>query len=49
MDFEPLIEKKRARLVDIEEAMSAEDFYSDQRQAAEVSQEYNFIKKLLEN
>ena len=49
MDFEPLIEKKRARLVDIEEAMSAEDFYSDQRQAAEFSQEYNFIKKLLEN
>jgi len=49
MDFEPLIEKKRARLVDIEEAMSAEDFYSDQRQAAEISQEYNFIKKLLEN
>jgi peptide chain release factor 1 len=49
MDFEPLIEKKRVRLVEIEEAMSAEDFYSDQRQAAEVSQEYNFIKKLLEN
>ncbi|MCH2061501.1 MAG: peptide chain release factor 1 [Verrucomicrobiales bacterium] len=49
MDFEPLIEKKRVRLVEIEDAMSAEDFYSDQRQAAEVSQEYNFIKKLLEN
>jgi len=49
MDFEPLIEKKRVRLVEIEQAMSAEDFYSDQRQAAQVSQEYNFIKKLLEN
>ncbi len=49
MDFEPLIEKKRARLVEIEQAMSAEDFYSDQRKAAEISQEYNFIKKLLKN
>ena len=39
MDFEPLIEKKRVRLLEIEQAMSAEDFYSDQRQAAEVSQE----------
>ncbi len=49
MDFEPLIEKKRNRLVEIEQAMSAEDFYSDQRHAAEVSQEYNYIKKLLVN
>ena len=49
MDFEPLIEKKRVRLDEIEQAMSAEDFYSDQRKAAEVSQEYKFIKKLLEN
>ena len=49
MDFEPLIEKKRNRLIEIEQAMSAEDFYSDQRHAAEVSQEYNYIKKLLAN
>ena len=49
MDFEPLIEKKRNRLIEIEQAMSAEDFYSDQRHAAEVSQEYNYIKKLLVN
>jgi peptide chain release factor 1 len=49
MDFEPLIEKKRNRLIEIEQAMSAEDFYSDQRHAAEISQEYNYIKKLLVN
>jgi peptide chain release factor 1 len=49
MDFEPLIEKRRSRLGVIEQAMSAEDFYSDQKKAAEVSQEYNRIKKLLAN
>ncbi|MFP6874946.1 MAG: peptide chain release factor 1 [Verrucomicrobiales bacterium] len=49
MDFEPLIEKKRNRLAEIEQAMSAEDFYFDQRRAAEFSQEYKYIKKLLAN
>ena len=49
MDFEPLIEKRRARIGEIETEMSAEDFYSDQKKAAEVSQEYNRTKKLLEN
>ena len=49
MDFEPLIEKKRNRLAEIEQAMSAEDFYLDQRRATEFSQEYKYIKKLLAN
>lgn len=49
MDFAPLVEKKRARLTEIETAMAEENFYSDQKRAAEVSQEYNYIKKLLEN
>ncbi len=47
MDFEPLIEKKRSRLTELEGIMSAEDFYSDPRRAAEFSQEYNHIKRLL--
>ena len=49
MDFEPLIEKKRERQAEIEEAMAAEEFYTDQKRAVEVSQEYTHIKKLLAN
>ena len=49
MDFEPLIEKKRNRLAEIEKEMSGEDFYSDQKRAAEFAQEYKYIKKLLAN
>jgi peptide chain release factor 1 len=49
MDFEPLIDKKKERLEELEAIMSAEDFYSDPKQAAEISKEYNYIKKLLEN
>jgi len=49
MDFEPLIDKKKERLAELETVMSAEDFYSDPKQAAEISREYNFIKKLLED
>ena len=49
MDFEPLIDKKKERLAELEGIMSAEDFYSDPKQAAEISREYNYIKKLLED
>ncbi len=49
MDFAPLIDKKRARLTEIEGEMAKDDFYSDPQRAAEVSQEYNRIKKLLTN
>ena len=49
MDFEPLIDKKKEKLDELEAIMSAEDFYSDPKQAAEISKEYNYIKKLLED
>ncbi|NRB44705.1 MAG: PCRF domain-containing protein, partial [Verrucomicrobiales bacterium] len=49
MDFEPLIEKKKQRLDELESIMSAEDFYSEPKQAAKISREYNYIKKLLED
>ena len=49
MDFEPLIEKKKQRLDELESIMSAADFYSEPKQAAEISREYNYIKKLLED
>jgi len=49
MDFEPLIEKKKQRLDELESIMSVEDFYSEPKQAAEISREYNYIKKLLED
>lgn len=49
MDFEPLIEKKKQRLDELESIMSAEEFYSEPKQAAEISREYNYIKKLLED
>ena len=49
MDFAPLIEKRRDRMAEIEKAMAEEDFYSDQKRAAEASQEYTRIKELLAN
>ena len=49
MEFEPLIEKRRERLKELELVMSAEDFYSDTKRVAEVSREYNQNKQLLED
>ena len=49
MEFEPLIEKRRERLKELEVVMSAEDFYSDTKRVAEVSREYNQNKQLLED
>ena len=48
MEFEPLIEKRKERLKELEQVMSAEDFYSDTKQVADVSREYNQNKQLLE-
>ncbi len=48
MNYAPLITKKRERLKELEELISADGFYSDARKAAEVMQEYNRLKKLLE-
>ena len=49
MEFEPLIEKRKKRLKELEQVMSAEDFYSDTKQVADVSREYNQNKQLLED
>ena len=49
MEFEPLIEKRKERLKELEQVMSAEDFYSDTKQVADISREYNQNKQLLED
>jgi len=48
MNYEPLIEKKRYRIVELESEMSQGDFFSDPKKAAETTREYNRSKKLLE-
>ncbi len=47
MDFAPLIEKRRNRLKEIEEAMGVGDFYDDPQKAGEVTREHTRIKELL--
>ncbi len=48
MDFEPLIEKKRGSLADLEKAMSVPGFYDDAEHAAKITREYNRTGKLLD-
>ncbi|MFT4548569.1 MAG: peptide chain release factor 1 [Verrucomicrobiales bacterium] len=47
MDYAPLMGSKQDRLTEIESIMGHEDFYAEPKRAAEVSQEYNTIKKTL--
>ncbi|MEM9480079.1 MAG: peptide chain release factor 1 [Verrucomicrobiota bacterium] len=49
MDFTPFVEKKRERFTELESVMSKDDFFNDQKKAAELSQEYTRIKDLLTN
>ncbi len=49
MDYQPLIEKKKLRLPEIEGLMAEEGFYSDPKKAAETTREYDRTKKLLED
>lgn len=49
MDYEPLIEKKRYRLPEIEGFMAQDGFFDDPRAAGEMTKEYNRTKKLLED
>lgn len=49
MDYEPLIEKKKLRLPELEGLMSADGFFNDQAKAAETTKEYNRTKQLLED
>jgi len=47
MNYAPLIEKKRARLAELEDAIAAPDFFSDQKRAGELTREHSQIRKLL--
>jgi len=48
VDYSTLIEKRQLRLSEIEEQMSAPDFFNDQRAAAQITREHSQIKRLLE-
>ncbi len=47
MDFEPLVERKKSRLTELESAMAAPGFYDDPDESAKVTREYNRTGKLL--
>src|SRR6185436_618666 len=42
-----LIEKKRLRLAELEDAIAAPDFFSDSKRAGEMTREHSTIRKLL--
>ena len=48
MDYTPIIDKKRARLEELEQEISSPDFYSDPKAAGEVMQEHKRLKRLIE-
>jgi len=48
MDYSELIEKKRARVADLEAAMAEEGFYDDPAKAGEVMQEHKRTKRLID-
>jgi peptide chain release factor 1 len=47
MNYAPLIEKKRARLAELEDAIAAPDFFNDQKRAGDLTREHAQIRKLL--
>ena len=49
MDYESLIEKRTARLAEIEGMMSEPNFFNDQSTSTSVMREHRGLKKLLEN
>jgi len=48
MDYAPLIERKRARFAELEQALATEGFYQDARRSGEILQEHKQIARLLE-
>ncbi|MEN8737439.1 MAG: peptide chain release factor 1 [Akkermansiaceae bacterium] len=48
MDYAPLIEKRTARLAEIEELMSDPEFFNDQKNSTAVMREHRSLKKLLD-
>ncbi len=49
MDYEPLIEKRRARFAELEGAISSPSFYDDPKAASEGMKEHGRIKNLLDD
>ncbi|MGN0837187.1 MAG: PCRF domain-containing protein, partial [Akkermansia sp.] len=47
MDYAPLIEKRRARLAELEQMMALPDFFVDARRAGEALRERRRIQELL--
>jgi peptide chain release factor 1 len=47
MNYAPLIEKKRARLAELEQAIAAPGFFNDAKRAGELTREHAQIRKLL--
>ena len=47
MDFAPLIEKKRARLDELEAVIAMPEFFADQKRAGTMTREHAQVKKLL--
>ncbi len=48
MDYAPLIDRKRARFTELEDALASPDLFSDPKKAAEITREHSRLKKLLE-
>ncbi|CAN5123839.1 peptide chain release factor 1 [soil metagenome] len=49
MDFEPLIEKRRARFAELEQAIASPTFYDDQKAASAGMKEHGRIRNLLDD
>ncbi len=49
MDYSALVEKRKARLSEVEGLISAPDFFNDQKTASEMMREHRGLKKLAEN
>ena len=47
MDYAPLIEKRRARMAELEEAIAAPDLFDDRARAEEVMREHRRTQELL--
>jgi len=49
MDYSALVEKRKARLEEVEGLISQPDFFNDQQKATDTMREHRSLKKLIEN
>ncbi|OCA04090.1 peptide chain release factor 1 [Akkermansia glycaniphila] len=49
MDYSPLIEKRRARLSELEALIAAPDFFNDQKRASELMREHRRVQELMQD